>query len=338
MLEKKIVLARSSKKLIPENKIGYGWSNVNFSEYQGVEDLFKRGFKGKERSIGRKTKQIKLFYNLKKDDLIVVPYSGSIVIAVVQGEKSFEKGIKNAENRVEVEYLKDKNGKKFIPRACLSTALQSRLRLRTTLADLGAFSDEIEGHVGALKNGAILTWDEGMEKKEAEAEADFKKNLLARIKKGTEIGLLAGGNGLEELVKELYEIEGYEAKIQAKNKNSGIEDVDIIATRENDLSPIKEKLFIQVKHHRGSTKGHGVTQLAAYNVDLECENNKEYNICAKILITSAKIEEAIMQKAIAAKIDTIDGVKLVDLIYGKLDKLSVKTRLALGISSIPILI
>ena len=336
MLDKKIVLTRSSRKLISEDTIGYGWSNVIFSDYPDIKVLFEQGFKGKEKSIGRKAKQIKLFYNLKKDDLVVLPFSGSIAIAVVQGNKSYEKGIKHAENRIAVDYLKDKNGKMFIPRACLSTALQARLRLRTTLADLGSFTEEIEGHVSAIKNGEILTWDEGMEKKAAKAEDSFKKSLLARLKKGNEISLSAGGHGLEELVKELYEIEGYEAKIQAKNKSSGVEDVDIIATRENDLSPIKEKLFIQVKHHRGSTKGHGVNQLSAYNLDLECF---EYsNCCFKILITTAKFEEAALQKAIAKNIETIDGEKLVDLIYDKLDKLSVKTRLSLGISSIPLLI
>lgn len=42
-----------SPKLIKNNQIGYGWGNVDFSQFDNTTDLLKQGFKGVD--VGRQT-------------------------------------------------------------------------------------------------------------------------------------------------------------------------------------------------------------------------------------------------------------------------------------------
>ena len=85
MNEPEIVLVRSARELINQNQIGYGWENINFSIYSSDEDLIEDGFKKQGYNLGRKTKQIKRYFNLKKDDIVIVPVSGAIAIGIVKG-------------------------------------------------------------------------------------------------------------------------------------------------------------------------------------------------------------------------------------------------------------
>jgi len=151
MNDKNFVLVRSPKELIEKGQIGYGWE-VDFSKYDNANSLIEDI--DKKCGIGRKRKQVERYFNLKENDIVIVPLSGAIVIAEVIGEKSFQLNpdIKFSENRVTVEYLSDKEGGVYyIPRKSLSTELQSRLKLRMSVASLNDFSEEIEKHVESLK-------------------------------------------------------------------------------------------------------------------------------------------------------------------------------------------
>ena len=71
---------------------------------------------------------------------------------------------------------------------------------------------------------------------------------LENLQKGKS-NLQTGGIGLENLVCEIMQCEGYESKILAKNKFQGKADADILAIKEDSF--MSKKIFVQVKHHNG---------------------------------------------------------------------------------------
>jgi len=182
-----------------------------------------------------------------------------------------------------------------------------------------------------LEKGEIYTWKTAIEEKEEKAEKEFKQGLLEKIRKG-KVGLSAGGYGLEKLVRELLITQGYEAKIQAKNQSSGIDDIDIIAKRVNLLTNDVEALYIQVKHHKGNTSIHGIKQLEAFDV------SDDIAFYRKILITTGDISEKIRKNAEKYEIIILDGKQFVNWLYGSIEDIRTSTKTALGISSIPSLL
>jgi len=335
MTEQKIILVRSPRELIEKGLIGYGWQDIDFSAYNDIDDLLKNGFDG--RNIGRKKNQITRFFNLKEWDLVVVPFFKSIAIAKVIGRKSFDSSVSKGSNQVSVSYLGDSKGNIFISREkYLSTALQSRLRIRMSNADLKDFSDEILKLVEALDKGEALTWETKMVDKEAKLAEKFKTDLLARLGSGKGLGLSTGGDGLEKLIQEILIIQGYSADIPSKKAVKGIADVDIIATRKNIFSEV-ERILVQVKHHRGTTSPLGVKQLFEYKPEEKCSR--------KILITTAGFSNAVISKAedkdgilMVDGIQLVDGDELVEWIYENIDQLSASTRAKIGVSMTPTLI
>lgn len=320
-----------SPKLIKQNQIGYGWARVDFSQFDTVTDLINQGFKDIDR--GRQTNQIKRYFNLKQGDYVVVPFSGSIAIAEVVGQKSHHpitKGLRYGENRITVSYLQHKDGY-FIPRNNLSTALQNRLKIRTTICDLNAFSEELYKHIESVKNNTLYTWDTEQEQKLQENTETFKKNLLARLRNNKEMNLKSGGIGLEKLIQEILEAKGYTAYIPAKNEKSGIQDVDIIATRMAEFSGKQEVILIQAKHHAGTTNSHGVKQVAAYEI-----NEEEYTYIERVLITTAAFKN--IEFAEQNNVTVLAGAEFVDWIYENLEYLSKKSLSALGVSNVPTLL
>lgn len=335
MIEPQIILVRSPRELINKNQIGYGWENIDFSSYETDKELIEKGFKKQGYNLGRKTKQIKRYFNLKENDIVIVPVSGAIAIAIVEGTKSYLKNPleKYSNNRIKVKYLSSSDKNIFIPRKSLTTALQSRLKIRMSIANLNEFRDEINQHIASLDKGEIHTWAKEVEQKESEAINLFKVKLLKRLKDGKNIGLSSGGYGLEKLVKELLTINGYQARISAKNATSGIEDIDVIATKSNELTSDVEALFIQVKHHNGRTSDWGIKQLIAYDVSEE-----DYAYFRKILITTGEVNDTDKQLAQDNEIIIIEGRILIDWIYNNIENLETNTKVSLGITSRPTLI
>lgn len=335
MNEQQIILVRSSRELISQNKIGYGWENIDFSSYSTDGELIEKGFKNQGYNLGRKTKQIKRYFNLKENDIVIIPVSGAIAIAIVEGTKTYIKNPSEnySNNRIEVKYLSNSDKNIFIPRKSLTTALQSRLKIRMSIASLNEFRDEINKHIEALDKGKIHTWAKEVEQKEEEAANLFKSELLERLKNGKKISLSSGGYGLEKLVKELLEIQGYRARISAKNASSGIDDVDVIATKTNELTSDVEALFIQAKHHNGNTSNWGIQQLIAYEI-----SSDDYAFYRKILITTGVLSDEDKQLAQDNEIIIIEGDILVDWIYDNIEKLNISTKVLLGITNRPSLL
>lgn len=320
-----------SPNLLKNNQIGYGWGSVDFSQFDNTTDLMKQGFKGVD--VGRQTNQIKRYFNLKQGNYVIVPFSGAIAIAEVVGEKSHQpitEGIQYGENRISVRYLKHKDGY-FIPRSNLSTALQNRLKIRMTVCDLNEFSDELYKHIESIKNDKLYTWNTEQELKLQQNTEKFKAELLSRLRSNKGINLQSGGIGLEHLIKEILEAKNYTTHIPAKNERSGIQDVDVIATRFSEFSEKKEGIFIQVKHHAGTTDNHGIKQVAEYEI-----NEDDYSQIDKVLITTADFKNN--DFADLHNVTVLAGADFVNWIYENLNLLSNDSLLSLGISSLPTLL
>ena len=330
MTQVNFVMVRSPK-LIKYSQIGYGWVSVNFSQFETVTDLIEQGFQDIDR--GRQTNQIKRYFNLKQGDYVIVPFSGTIAIAEVVGYKSYHpitEGLQYGENRITVSYLKHKDGY-FIPRGSLSTALQNRLKIRTTICDLNEFSEELYKHIESIKNDKLYTWNNEQELKLQENTEKFKAQLLTRLRNNKGINLQSGGIGLEQLIKEILEAKGYKARIPAKNEKSGIQDVDIIATRLSEFSDKTEGIFIQVKHHEGTTGNHGVRQVAEYEI-----NEDDYTHIDRVLITTAEFRNT--DFAELHDVTVLAGADFINWIFDNLEHLSEQSLLALGISNLPTLL
>lgn len=330
MAQVNFVMVRSPK-LIKNSQIGYGWASVNFSQFETVKDLIEKGFQGIGR--GRQTNQIKRYFNLKQGDYVIVPFSGTIAIAEVVGHKShypITEGLQYGENRISVRYLKHKDGY-FIPRGNLSTALQNRLKIRMTVCDLNEFSDELYKHIESIKNDKLYTWNNEQELKIQQNTENFKVDLLSRLRSNKDINLQSGGIGLEHLIKEILEAKNYTARIPAKNEKSGIQDVDVIATRFSEFSEKKEGIFIQVKHHEGTTGNRGIRQVAEYEI-----NEDDYTHIDRVLITTAEFKNT--DFAELHDVTVLAGADFVNWIYDNLNLLSDDSLSSLGISSLPTLL
>ena len=107
-----IVLVRSSRALVDQGYVGYGWEKVKFDEYSSPTELIENGFKSNNIPYGRKRKQIMLFHSIKKDDIVIVPVSGAIAIGLATNEKVHEVSPKiiHSENRIKVEFFKNDKG------------------------------------------------------------------------------------------------------------------------------------------------------------------------------------------------------------------------------------
>ncbi|MFB6330547.1 restriction endonuclease [Acinetobacter variabilis] len=324
---KKYLMVRSPEILIKDNKIGYGWMHVNFSAHEEIKSLIKDIIE-KNGSIGRMTNQVKNYFSLKNGDIVIVPLGKKIAIGRVLGQKYYDPLFKGGHgaNQVTVDFFKKENKVIYIPRSKLKENLESRLKLRTTIGDLSRFSQEIEHIIQNLNDYGGFDVKNSYQEKSDLYEAEFKKELLDALWKGN-TRLKAGGRGLEELVKELLEIEGYSnVYILDKKNGEGIADIDIQATSEKN--PFLKDILVQVKHHRGETSKHAINQLIAY------ENETATN-AYKWVITTGHISDESKLYAEENQINIMEGEQFVDWIYTNLDKLKNITKENLGIVDMP---
>ena len=210
-----------------------------------------------------------------------------------------------------------------IPRDNLSEGLQRRLRVRgSTILDLEEFAKEIDRlFLGESYTSTIV-------RKRHEQEYEFKGKLLSLIRDGTS-GLRAGGIGLETLVAELLEVDGYITAMQSKSRFPEFADADIEATRDDHI--VSEKLLVQVKHHWGETDSWGAKQLR-HILETQPDLFSEYRL---VLVTSAQPAKELIDFRAAKDIILLDGERLADWITDSLHKLKSTTRHTLRISDVP---
>lgn len=324
---KNYYLLRSPEKIFEEGYVGYGWNSFNFMNYSD-SNLLLKDMKSKT-DIGRQANQIKRFFEIKEGDILILPIYQAIYVAVASSERRYQPEVKYGGNQVKVQFLQ-KNGKKIrIPRSSLTTAFSSRLKVRMTSTSLEDFAEEIETLWQQVSNldAEELGFTSHVQAVQQEVVESFEKQLLSRLREG-KVGLASGGYGLEKLVKELVEIEGYTAKIAAKNRTNDDSDIDVIAERNDELT--SNRVYIQVKHHDGFSSEHGINQLI--------QIDDEETSLTKVFITTGDVEDKVRQKAEANNVVCKDGQQFIAWVINNWKELSTDTKLQLGIVDVPRLI
>jgi len=327
-----------------KNVVAVGWSQVDFASYQSGEDLahavqneyFGGDKKVAPQVVGRRMNAVRRFKRIKQGDRIIVPYRDSVRMAEAQAAEKYDPEIKDTldlSNQRKVSYVREKSGEILtIPRYKLSEGLQRRLRVRgSTVADLGEFSDEINGLYEKGKKGEKLGWEESFEEKRGSLKDELKSKLLENIRQGR-TNLDAGGQGLEKLVKELLEADGYQASLLSKQHFSGYADADISASKSDRVQTTK--LLVQVKHHSGQSSTWGAEQLD----QIHKEHPEEYPDVIMVLVTTADASAELKEFCEAKDVVLVAGADLIDWIIDALPKLSPDTKIHLGISDLPVLI
>lgn len=324
------------KLLFDNNIIAVGWSRVNFSSFDDMEALLREVKvkyhyeKISPQVVGRRLAQIRRFINIKAGDRIILPYYDSVCLAEALSEQLYNPSVGDGgldlSNQRKVKYILGDNKKPInIPRKQLSERLQRRLRVRgSTVADLYEFGDEVKDLFGP----EIITWFQQSHKIEEELKKNFLIQLWSNLQEGN-IGLQTGGIGLEHVVKELLEIEGYEAKIASKCAFPDFADADIIATKADRLGEVN--LLVQVKHHKGASGTWGAEQLK----EIIRQQPDRFSDHKLILITSAEASKNLQVMCEDQNITLIGGDELVQWIADSVAKLRIETKMKLGISDVP---
>lgn len=322
------------KMFFDNNVVAVGWSEVDFSKYntlqteelaKEVEKTYYSSDKVFAPTVSKKLNEVRRFHNIKAGDFIIVPFYNAIRLAVASDAILYEEESAydlDLSNQRKVRYVFSGDTIRTIPRDVLSEALQRRLRVRgSTISDLFEFKDEIE----KLFSKDAYTWSTDFEENETKLKDDFKGKLISKIKTG-KTNLKTGGIGLEHLVRELLQCEGYEAEVLDKKKFE-FGDADVYAVRSDKFQ--ETKLLVQVKHHNGYTNEWGLQQLD------QIKNSGEYKDHKYILVTSAEISQSVRKIAEEKDIAAMDGNELSDWILENLGKLSAETKIKLGVSSVP---
>lgn len=321
-------------KVFFENKVvAVGWSEVDFTQYannptklrNAVNQMYYADKDFHPPLVGKKLNEVQRFQKIKAGDYIIIPYYNSIRLAIAKSQFRYKNSAYDMDlaNQLETEYLMTDNDFKTVPRNSLSEGLQRRLRVRgSTVSDLYEFEYEIE----KIFKKENYSWTSDYEEKENLLTEKVKQDLFKNIQNGT-TNLITGGIGLEYLVKELFECEGYIANVLAKNHFDEYGDADVYAVKSDKFQ--ETKVLIQVKHHSGYTDNWGIEQLK------KIQTNSIYADYKFVLITSALIGDNIKQNATFSDVNTMDGVEFIDWIFEHLEDLSIETKTRLGLSLVP---
>jgi restriction system protein len=318
--------------------VGVGYSDVNFSSSSDASALLEKlmpivmnwGWAPQNR--GRKMSEVRRFKNLMAGDRILVPCGSGVWLATATDEQIFDTQAGkdfDLANLRKVVYLKDaQNRSVWIPRGELSTGLQSRLRMRgSTCVDLGAYKDEVDQLFDARR------WSDAIGASMLKLSEDFREKLVENIQNG-DVNLAAGGIGLEQLVVELLNLSGFEAKVLPKQLFHGTGDADIEASL--DLWEHQAELLVQVKHHSGFTGQWAAEQLVKTK-DHKLYGSK-YEEHERLVVTFAT---PTTQLSIICEQNGIRLVGALDLalwIEESIDQLCPETRNKLGIALAPTVI
>lgn len=323
------------KMFFDNNIVGVGWSDVNFTNYATSQELretvYKKYYLGGNRApqvVSKHLNEVERFKNIQVGDYIVIPYYSGIVLAVADEEERYDisaEEIDLANQRV-VQYQYKGNDRLVIPRCELSEGLQRRLRVPgNSVSNLYEFRNEVE----RLFSDESYSYSKVLQEKENKHLEALRKVLLERIQSG-DTNLQTGGIGLEKLVCELMCIEGYTAHILAKTKFSGSADADIEGVKTDAFS--STKIFVQVKHHSGTSPRTGIKQV------IDVITQTEYEEYDGWFVTSADVSSEDLAFAQKHGIHVMKGNDLVDLIISDVDRLPKELKIKLGISQYPTLI
>lgn len=329
-MDPKCYLVRTIAELVEQDLVGIGWVDFRFCDMADAEEAIAEI--DRHYGVGRYGNQIRRFFAIAEGDWIVAPLPYSIAIGRATGGMHFDQRYYEADraNMRRVQFPRDADGRLItIPRDSFSEAFQRRLRVMGMVVnDLGEFLDDIRKALASMERGEDHSWLHHLNAEKERQHAAFRRNLLANIQSGR-TNLRTGGIGLEQLVCELLQAEGYKARVLAKQHFRGSADADIQASRSDRWSTVR--LLVQVKHHQGYSDAYGLNQLR----EIKQAHEGEYDDHQLVFLTSASVSAELRQQALKDDIIIIDGGELADWIGQNIDRLKPPTKGMLGIYEVP---
>ena len=329
-------LVRTLPELVDKGIVGVGWVDFHFNEIPDAEKAIEAIAEewGWE-SLGRRANQIRRFYAVAEGDVVVAPVPYAVAIGRATGGMFYDQAYYDSDrgNQRRINFPRDAEGHVItIPRTSFSEAFQRRLRVQgMTVNDLEEFADEIQEALTSQTNGGDYTWQNQVLAQMSKQQDTFKQHLLANIQSGR-TNLQTGGVGLENLVRELLEAEGYKARVLSKHQFGSFADADVQASRTDRCASVK--LLVQVKHHEGFTNEQGIHQLE----EIRKAHPGEYDDHEIVFVTSAFVSEELRKTAESANVTVLAGPDLAEWISEQIERLSPATKLALGIYEVPAVI
>lgn len=321
-------------RFFEQERVAVGWSAVDFTEGE-TEDVVRRvvahyyeGTGSDPRYVGIRKNEVRRFLHMATGDRVVVPVARGVRLAEVVGGVVYDVEAAATDldlsNQRPVRFRRAEDGSMLtVPRSDLSEGLRRRLRVRgAAVRDLGEFAGELDGIFQARRPADHVAAEEGR------LEEAFKSELLHAIRHGRTM-LATGGQGLERLVAELLEADGYAAKVLSKRAFPGFGDADVEATRVDHVT--ETRLLVQVKHHQGETGTWGAEQLA----EIDRQRGDEWADYGLVLVTTADVGPALDERARQLGITLLDGDALASWIADVHLSLSPATKHALGLSALP---
>ena len=179
-----------------------------------------------------------------------------------------------------------------IPRSYATGKLVSRMKIRTTSADITDIGDHVDKAIEAGKeNKPISLYEQSIE-------------IMAQNLKSQIIDVLDDVR-FEKLIKWYVKKSGAEySKIPAKNepgKTDGA-DADIVAEYRN----LKHIIYIQAKHHEGVTSDWAVHQIKEY-FSQKSDEDSDYSYARWVISTCDNYSEEAVKAAEEYKVRLIDG-------------------------------
>ena len=314
--------------LAANDVVAIGWKGLDLTHAsdEEIRQHVAQWYSGSQ--LGKHCTQMRRFRDMQVGDDALVPLAYGVLLARIAGEEGSyvpEQGSQHRANQRTVDFYKDDDGEVVvIPRSALSEGLQRRLNVRGTYCqDLADFAEEIDG----LFEGRTLESDDA----EAEALAlrQFSSDLLERLRDGSS-RLRTGGRGLEELVRELFAVDGYRSRILSKREFAGHADADILAERDDILG--STKVYVQVKNHWGTSGGNGLQQLKKLRESAQVDDADRL-----VLLSTGTFPPDIEEQAAKSEVEVelIDGEGFVELLRQRLPELDRAWWQTLRISSVP---
>ena len=322
-------MIRTNYDLLEKKEVvAIGWNTIDFSKYdaENLAEVVRKEYYGNKSSssISRKLNQIKRFKNLKEGDFVLIPTGSYIAFAKILKEEYFSEGDEFANQR-KVEVLKNEKGNVTkVSRKVFTTALQNKFRmLGSIVLNISSFESDIEY---IIKNNTLEIEDSIFKAKQDE-EKTLRENIKDKIKKYAN-HFASGGDGFEDLLVELFRIEGYEATRLNKTSFPKGEDADIKAEKIDNFS--ETKFLIQAKNHKGTSGEKGIDQL------IRALGYEQYEGYQGIFMTTAdEVTLAAKNLANEKNIQIFKLDDIVDLIIDNIDALNDKTKFNLGLTMHP---
>jgi restriction system protein len=331
-------IGSDTEKYVENNIVAIGWSKIDLAANpNNVEELMHQKYFNEMPNainLGIDIAQTKRFLNINTDDIILVPcyrgfYMGRSTGNFFYSEKDVPDDLSN---QLSVTFLRDKDRKaRYFTRDYRSTALSTKLGVRRfTILEYNDV-DVVNEIIQLYSNDEDSSFAQNVEKVEKDSYHVFRNQLKRSLQNYSKIGLKAKGRGFEELIKSLFCAAGYETELLSKRVGGcSIADADIKAIKKSILSPeFDEVIYIQAKHHTGSTGLVGMKQLISFRKQNE-ERDESSSFAKYVLITSAQFSPDVLAEAHTNGIIVVDGDHLCELLFDHIDDLDASIRYSLG--------